>query len=392
MRHPTPALASLTRLRRALAPLAALLLGATFPGPGVGDEPPRPAAMPRVRVSADSKRFELAGSGKAFVPWGFNYLGKFDHLAEDDWDTDEGWKRIETDFREMKNLGANVVRWHLQLETFIKAPDRPDTAELARLKKLLGLAREHGLYLDLTGLNCFRLNRIPEWYDALPEADRWKCQARFWDAVAKTCAGDPTVFCYNLMNEPVIGEPGPKDHPWVGGELGGFHFVQRISNKPAGRDTKDIAEAWVKTLVDAIRRHDKETLVTVGDIPWNTVWPGAKPVFCSPQVGKHLDFVSVHFYPSTGKLDKELVALAAYDVGQPLVVEETFPLSCSLPDFEKFVDSTSGRVDGWISHYFGYTPAQHRAGAKPGGTAVAEFLEYWSKKGKTVTGANTPAR
>jgi Cellulase (glycosyl hydrolase family 5) len=380
---------------RSLYRLPALLLLAwaantALAGHLLGGEVPQATEIPRIRVSDDGKKFAMAGTGRPFVPWGFNYLGQFERLAEDDWDTPDGWRRVEADFREMRKLGANVVRWHLQFETFMKGPDQPDAGQLARLKKLLGLARETGLYLDLTGLNCFRLKRIPAWYDGLPEADRWKTQARFWEAVAETCAGDPAVFCYDLMNEPIIGEAGPKDHPWVGGELGGFHFVQRISNKPAGRDSKDIAEAWVKLLVGAIRLHDKETLVTVGVIPWALVWPGAQPIFYSPQAGRHLDFVSVHFYPATGKLDKELVALAVYDVGKPLVVEETFPLTCSVADLDKFVDAASGRVDGWISHYFGYTPAEHRAGAKPTGTQVAEFLEYWSKKGATIAGAAPP--
>lgn len=356
--------------------------------PAAGAEP-EARAMPRVRVSADSKRFVPAGSDKAFVPWGFNYLGKFEHLAEDDWDTPEGWRKVEDDFRAMKKLGANVVRWHLQFETFMDAPDRPDAAQLARLKKLLALARESGLYLDLTGLNCFRRDRIPAWYDALPEAERWKAQATFWGAVAEACAGDSVVFCYDLMNEPVVGEPGPKDHPWVAGELGGFYFVQRICNKPAGRDAKDVAAAWVKTLVDAIRRHDKETPITVGVIPWALVWPGAKPVFYSPQAARHLDFVSVHVYPAHDQVAKEMAALEVYDVGKPLVIEETFPLGCTLADFDRFFRAASSRADGWISHYFGHTPAEHRAGAKPAEPVVAEFLEYWSKKGAEVAGPSS---
>lgn len=370
--------------RRIPAAVPVLIVLAALPGPDRTARAEGPS-LPRVRISDDGKTFVLADSGKPFVPWGFNYLGRFDHLAEDDWDTPEGWRRVEEDFREMRDLGANVVRWHLQFETFMDGPDRPDAAQLDRLKRLLGLAHKTGLYLDLTGLNCFRRDRIPAWYDALAEADRWKAQARFWEAVAETCAGDPAVFCYDLMNEPVIGEPKEGDHPWVGGELGGFFFVQRISNKPAGRDSKDIAEAWVKALVEAIRTRDKQTPVTVGVIPWAQVWPTAKPLFYSPQVARHLDFASVHFYPAAGKLDKDLAALAVYDVGKPLVVEETFPLSCSLADLDRFVDGAAGRVDGWIAHYFGSTPAEHRAGAKPAGEPVAEFLEYWQKKGAALS-------
>lgn len=345
----------------------------------LGDDKP----MPRVKLSADGKTFVLAKTGQAFVPWGFNYLGRHEHLAEDDWDTEGGWKRIEADFREMRKLGANVVRWHLQFETFMAAADKPRAGQLARLRKLLDVAAANRLHLDLTGLGCYRRSRIPVWYDAITEADRWAAQAKFWAAVAETCAGHPAVFCYDLMNEPVINEPGAKEHPWVTGELGGFYFVQRICNKAAGRDAKDIAEAWVKSQVAAIRAKDKDTLVTVGVIPWAMVWPNAKPIFYSPQVAKHLDFVSAHFYPYAGKVDKALAALGVYDIGKPLVIEETFPLSCSLAELDQFIDGATDRADGWMGHYFGATPAEHRAGAKPGAVA-ADVLEYWQKKGAKI--------
>jgi hypothetical protein len=154
-----------------------LVLVAAFVSFGAADEKRVGASMPRVRISGDGKSFQLATTGAPFVPWGFNYLGRFERLAEEDWNTPEGWKRIETDFRAMKSLGADVVRWHLQVETFMAAPDRPRPESLVLLKKLLDLSQSNGLYLDLTGLGCYRLKQIPAWYDALPETDRWAAQA-----------------------------------------------------------------------------------------------------------------------------------------------------------------------------------------------------------------------
>jgi len=344
-------------------------------------------AMRKVRVSKEEGYFFQDGSPQKFMPWGFNYLGQHGRLAEDDWDTPAGWARIESDFSEMRDLGANVVRWHLQFETFMKGPESPRRENLDRLKELLGLARETGLYLDLTGLNCFRKDRIPEWYTALDETDRWQAQAVFWEAIAKTCAGDPVVFCYNLMNEPVIVKAAEGEDPWVTGELGGFHFVQRISKDPAGRKPEVIAEQWVGKLVQAIRRHDETTPVTVGAIPFAFAWPNAKPVFYSPSVSRHLDFVSIHVYPKKGGLEKELAALAVYDIGKPLVIEEIFPMKCSVEQLDAFVEGSLDKVDGWISHYFGYTAAEHRAGAEPA-PSVAEFLEYWSSKRAMVAKGN----
>ena len=96
-------------------------------------------------------------------------------------------KRSIEDFREIKELGANTVRVHLQLGKFMDAADRPNAANLARLADLVRLAEQTGLYLDITGLGCYHKRDVPPWYDVLEEADRWKVQGRFWQAVAKVC-------------------------------------------------------------------------------------------------------------------------------------------------------------------------------------------------------------
>ncbi len=333
-----------------------------------------------ISISADGKRFIVADTSQTFVPWGFNYLGVFGGLAEEEWHTDSGWARIERDFHVMKGLGANVVRWHLQFPTYMLGPDQVDSSQLDRLRKLLALAHQTGLYLDLTGLNLFRKERIPAWYDALSEEERWSVQARFWEAIASTCAGDSAVFCYDLMNEPVIGAPSDKEHPWVTGYLGGFYFVQRISHNRSQCPQVEVAAAWVNQLAAAIRKQDKRTLITVGVIPWSFVWRGAKPIFYSEMTNKSLDFVSIHVYPKSGNLSNELEALKAYAVGKPIIIEEIFPLECSIKELDQFIDSARSDVVGWVSHYFGHSIEEHRQGAGPAGALVAEFLEYWSRK------------
>lgn len=375
-----------------LSALLFMMLVAGVVGPAcsvVGDE--RPSPMLKVRISEDGHTFVLGESGQAFVPWGFNYLGQYGKLVEESWDSD--WERVERDFRTMKQLGANVARIHLQFGTYMRGPDEFDEAQLDRLKRMLDLGSQVGLYLDLTGLGCYRLNRIPAWYDALDESDRWAVQARWWKTIAKTCNGHPAVFCYDLMNEPLVGGPPEEGQPrWVGGEIDGLYFVQRISHSPGKRTSSEIAEAWVAKLTTAIREQDAQTLVTVGVIPWAMVWPNAKPFFYSPEIAKYFDFVSIHAYPTKDKIDKDIAALAVYDIGKPLVIEETFPLSCSLDDMDRFINGGQDRVDGWISHYFGYSIQEHAGGAEPHGVApdspfsvtVADFLRYWSKKGESI--------
>jgi endo-1,4-beta-mannosidase len=338
-----------------------------------------------VVISADHNHFVLKDSGTEFKPWGFNYLGEFGTILEEYWA--EKWDAIEEDFREMKQLGANVIRVHLQFATYMDTADKAKPEELARLKRLLDLAQANGLYLDVTGLGCYHPARVPKWYDALDEAARWNAQARFWQVIAETCKGHPAVFCYSLMNEPVITEAKPGEHPWLTGEMEGFYFVQRISNKPGKRTQQEIAAAWVKQLTHAIREVDPDHLVTVGVIPWAMIWPNAKPVFYAPEAAKHLDFVSVHFYPQAGKVRDAVAALKVYDIGKPMVVEETFPLSCSQPEFEQFLHDGGPIVEGWISHYFGKSIADYAKEKDLRSGVVKSFLEFWQKQAPIISPA-----
>src|SRR5262249_13166995 len=144
----------------------------------------RKSVADRIIVSPDKRGFVLEKSGNPFVPWGFNY----DHdetgrLIEDYWDAE--WKKVEKDFGEMRDLGANVVRIHLQFGRFMVEKGRPNEKALEQLGKLLELAERNRLYLDLTGLGCYHKADVPKWYDDLSESERWDAQTKFWEAVAR---------------------------------------------------------------------------------------------------------------------------------------------------------------------------------------------------------------
>lgn len=341
------------------------------------------AGMKAVRVSDDRSRFILEGTGETFTPWGVNY----DHdengrLLEDYWDAE--WPKVEEDFQEIKELGANVVRIHLQTGKFMPEPDKPNGGALRQLARLVKLAERTGLYLDITGLGCYHKQDVPEWYDALDEAGRWDVQARFWEAVAETCADSPAVFCYDLMNEPILAGGKKKETDWLAGDFAGSYFVQRITLDLAGRTREQVARAWVDKLVAAIRKHDKHHMITVGVIPWAHTWPNAKPLFYSEQVSENLDFASVHFYPKKGEVEKALKALAVYDIGKPLVIEEMFPLKCGLEEMENFIDSSRGIADGWISFYWGKTPEECRRSGTLSDAILASWLEFFKKKADSI--------
>jgi hypothetical protein len=339
--------------------------------------------MQRVTVSADKKTFVLEPSGKRFVPWGFNY----DHddrgrLLEEYWETE--WDKVEAHFDQMKTLGANVVRIHLQLGKFMDAADRPNRKALDRLARLLGLAERVGLYLDLTGLGCYHKKDVPGWYDRLDERDRWNVQARFWEAVASRCAKSPAIFCYDLMNEPVVPGGKRKDRDWLGPALGGEHFVQLIALDQRERSRPEIARLWIKHLAAAIRRHDRRHLITVGLVSWSLDRKGLTSGFVPEKVAGDLDFVSVHLYPENGKVQEALDTLAGFGVGKPVVIEETFPLKCSPRELDEFIEKSRKHAAGWIGFYWGKPPEDLRRSKTIADALTLGWLELFVKKAKTI--------
>jgi hypothetical protein len=182
------------------------------------------------------------------------------------------------------------------------------------------------------------------------------------------------------MNEPVIG--GDTSEGWLGAALGDKHFVQRLTLEPGKRTQIEIAKAWVDKLTAAIRAEDAQHLITVGVIPWATVWPKAKPIFYSPEVSPALDFVSIHLYPKKGEVDKALTAMAVYDIGKPLVIEETFPLECSLAEMDDFLRRSRDRAEGYISFYWGRTVEEYAAEKEKRIIAaiVGEWLKYFRRQ------------
>jgi hypothetical protein len=308
--------------------------------------------MENVRVAPDNSGFVLVESGKRFIPWGFNY-GHNDQLLEDFWDSD--WHSIERDFDYMHSLGANVVRVHMQVAKFMDGPEKPNVKSLDRLGQLLKLAERKNLYLDLTGLACYRTADVPAWYDPLSEHDRWAVQARFWEAIAERFKGSPAVFCYDLMNEPVVPGGRREAGKWYSGKpFGGFDFVQFITIDQGNRPREVIASQWIKTLTKAIRKHDERHMITVGLLPWVKGW-GFLSGFVPERVAPDVDFIAVHIYPEAGKPDEAITMLKKFSVGKPVVVEETFPLTCSVDDLRKFLLDSRPIASGWIGHYSGET-------------------------------------
>ena len=337
--------------------------------------------LPWVVVAKDHNGFVLEKQNKSFTPWGFNY----DHdqkgrLIEDYWETE--WNKVERDFRSMKKLGANVVRIHLQLGKFMEGAEKPNTTALEQLRTLVTLAEDVGLYLDLTGLGSYHKADVPQWYDKLDERGRWNVQGRFWQSVAATCEESSAIFCYDLMNEPVVPGGKRKAGDWLGPAFGGKHFVQFVTLDQQDRPRPDIARQWVKHLAAAIRTKDKRHLITVGLVDWSLDRPGLSSGFVPKTLVNDLDFVCVHLYPESGKLEGALKTLKDFSVGKPVLIEETFPLKCSMTEFEQFIARSEKHSAGCIGFYWGQSPDELRGSKTIEDAVTLGWLEFFEKLAK----------
>lgn len=336
--------------RRLRNPCGLILLSCVLFASACHSVRPTPPPLEWVQVITSQREFAFAESKRKFIPWGFNY--DHDHkmrLLEDYWESE--WETVAADFHEMKQLGANVVRIHLQLARFMNGPEEANPTSLQQLTRLLQLAERTGLYLDLTGLASYRKSDAPKWYDAMDESERWRTQAKFWEFIAATSANSPAIFCYDLMNEPFVPTEPRAPGDWLTGHLGGFYYVQALTLTPAGRTPPQIAQAWAAQMARAIRQHDQRHLITLGMLPNS----GRALV---EAVAPHLDFISVHEYPRSGQVEESLGRLKKFDVGKPLLIEELFPLTCTAPELREFIERSSPPASGWIGFYWGQTPEE----------------------------------
>ncbi len=193
------------------------------------------------------------------------------------------------------------------------------------------------------------------------------------------------------MNEPVVpgGDRQAKD--WLGPPFAGEYFVQFITLSQADRPRWEIARKWIAALSAAIHRHDRRHLVTVGLVDWSLDRPGLTSGFVPEKIIDRLDFVCVHLYPEKGKEKEALATLAGFAAGRPIVIEETFPLNCPLPEFEKFFEDSKKDAAGWIGFYWGKSPDECRRSTEIADAMMLGWLEFFVKKTKTFTGGGEPS-
>lgn len=152
-----------------------------------------PVLMEPIRVSDDQTHFVQASSLERFVIWGVNYDHDSDGRLLDEYWIDE-WDTVVDDFQEIKELGANCVRVHLQLGKFMDTPSQPNERALQQLSKLVQLAETTGLYLDVTGLACYHKHNIHRGTTHLMRHNDGRSRRRFGEPLPRRVHRAPPCF------------------------------------------------------------------------------------------------------------------------------------------------------------------------------------------------------
>lgn len=270
--------------------------------------------LPRIRIDAANKGF-VDAAGKRFIPGGLSY-----YRPDTGW-SPQLWKKFDAeatrrDFQHMKRLGLNIARVFVTYGSFYTQPGQLDPVGLATFDRMLDLADEAGIYLHPTGPEAWE--GLPAWtyeqggtHSNFASEASMKAKEDFWRMFAGRYRGRSTIWAYDLRNEPTVPwetkEQTQKWGQWRTARSQPIVPVPAKDSPPSEiladyqRFRESIAEAWIARQAKAIKAADPEALVTVGLLQWSVP---AQPVkidqytgFRPENIARHLDFVSLHFYP-----------------------------------------------------------------------------------------------
>ncbi len=196
------------------------------------------------RVVAHGSRFQYVG-GSRFNPHGFQGAVS-EVVSQSESTTDAALGRAH-------DLGANVVRFHVQTYDIASAARTVIPGALEKLQWAVDRADQLDLYVVLTGLLNWYPSRRLAYLDALSEAERHNHQAWWWRQVANAMNPYTNIFGLELINEPSV--PATAQTVWYyGGGFGGeAQFAERLVLDLAGRNAQTVARAWLQKMVVAIR-------------------------------------------------------------------------------------------------------------------------------------------
>ncbi len=398
-----------------------------------------------IRVDDAGTGFVDAATGKPWTPYGCNY---FDPIGA-------GWpfknwehfhpRRFDAQFGQIADAGLNCLRIFLDTGKLNPEPGVYSDGGFDMVEQVVRMAERRGLRIIFSG---------PNWIEGMPQHRRGDVYAddaqldmlcELWVKIVEHWGQDPTVFAWDLYNEPHIGW---HDDPQKTSEARTAKWRQRAAGafgpdapsfvpaNGAGVDRKvyrayvrfleELGENWTARQCQAIRGAGAKNLITVGLVQWSTPILGSTSyaAICPKRVARHVDYMSQHFYPIVQSLKAgidpeipqqqgylEIIARAARGEGKPLVMEEfgwkggpqlrgdpcAYPEEHQTMWCEHLVRTTARcGARGWLNWAFADCPEPNAdiSGASGLWTGDAKRLKHWGRRflelQKTMTD-NPPA-
>lgn len=397
--------------------------------------------LTKISVAKGKTYFIKAQTNELFFPYGVNFDHNRDYILLEDFWTDKEY--INTVFKDIKQMGFNIVRIHLQQFKLQISKEIIDNQVLNKITEVVDIAKKYNLYIDLTGLGRYN-GKIPDWYKDLTDNERNEVDRSYWETLAIHLKNNSSIFCFNIQNEPTINSSD--NQGYVGPPFkDGYHYINRlyqniaeewnkylkekyntkqkfkvswvkykyknfkdfsitkISTPEADASKSELKEfrifkdnmavLWLKQIYRTIKKADNSRLVTIGLSNLNFKLSKQYASFSPEIVYPYVDFISIHTFPreiskfpykdNSGSITK--MVKAAY-IGKPLVIEEFYPLVPLNKLYPNFIFPINKYVSGWISYYWG-TPIEALKGSSEiSDNITGTWLEYFSKNKNKIIG------
>jgi hypothetical protein len=286
-----------------------------------------------IKVAQDNWHFCESETGKMYMPVGINYFPRGTGWAPQLWVQFDP-AHYYRDFPRLKALNMNTIRVFLTLQSFMPEEMQVSQDALKKAQKMLDVAKEHGLRIIFSGPSAWE--GIPEWNTAVREnhnnyfTDEKNLQnlENFYNVFSDAFKDHEGLFGIDLFNEPSI-VYSPKEGIENNKEL--IWQYQKHRN--------NLSRQFVSRCVTAIKKCDKNHLVSLGSHPFTVPFSGNNPSeyfsFDPHVIGDLLDYISLHWYPY---LDKDIIegdketfdynmnsmlgSMKYMYVGKPVVLEE----------------------------------------------------------------------
>jgi len=404
-----------------------------------------------VSPHAGGHGFIEGATGAPFVPIGCNYFDPATGWAPKIWSRFDP-ERVGAQLKQIGQAGFTTVRVFLDMGTLNPTPGSYSEEGFAKVARMIELVRAAGLRIIFSGPNGWEGRAHHAWGDSYADQPYLDLRCELWRRIMQRFGDDPTVMAWDLMNEPSVGWPDSQhaDQPYLqprlakwcafanehagalpvparrdSGVLPGVEPGRRFPQvDPAGEDRQiyahyvrfqeHLTERWVARQCEAIREAGGKQLITLGmhqsSIPIFLPKAYSYGGFNPQQIGRHLDYMSVHFYPMLEDVDRgmveeqltirrgyvEIVARAAHVAGKPLVIEEfgwkggnrvpreikTWPQEHQTLWCDTLVRATRGVASGWLNWAYADSPDPTADISAASGlwTSDGKQMKHWGKR------------